>query len=295
MADPPAQAVLFALITAVLFGLNTVIAKKGLQSTDTWDGALISVGLPAVGYGVLAIFFVPAEDWRSPGVWVFLVNGLFQPFMALGLYLEATRRLGPTIAASVSSIAPMLAVLWATLVLGKPLSAPTAAGTLAVVAGMVVLSWRGGAPKGWTRAALLFPLAAAVIRAGAHNAARYGMVMLSSPLTAALLTHLVSTAALVVVWLARRQRRAVRIDWRRIHWRRGNYFALLGLVNSVAVVSMYRAFALGEVVVVSPIVSSFPLFTLCFGVLFRQEAFTLRMLAGVLLIVPGVMLIAMLS
>ena len=62
---------------------------------------------------------------------------------------------------------------------------------------------------------------------------------------------------------------------------------------SVAIACMYGGLALGRVVVVSPIVASYPLFTLLTAWVFREELLTRKSVLGVLLAVSGVALISL--
>jgi drug/metabolite transporter (DMT)-like permease len=70
-------------------------------------------------------------------------------------------------------------------------------------------------------------------------------------------------------------------------------FALaLVVTNGAAVLLLYLALGGGPVSLVSPLVATYPLFTLVFGFAFsRREPLAARMIGGVALSVAGVMLL----
>ena len=72
------------------------------------------------------------------------------------------------------------------------------------------------------------------------------------------------------------------------------WFVAAGLVHALAVFSMTNALALGQIVVVVPLVSAYPFFTLALSwAVFRREQLGWRTVAAVALVVPGIMLIAL--
>jgi uncharacterized membrane protein len=79
----------------------------------------------------------------------------------------------------------------------------------------------------------------------------------------------------------------------RYHRRALPWFALSGLLNGLAVILMYEGLRQGSVTVVSPIVASYPIFTLLLsGLLLRDERLTARVAVGVALTVVGVIVMA---
>ena len=60
------------------------------------------------------------------------------------------------------------------------------------------------------------------------------------------------------------------------------------IVVTTGALSMYSALNCGRVVVVSPIIATFPVFTLVISLLFRQERFRLRILTGMMLVMGGI-------
>ncbi len=104
---------------------------------------------------------------------------------------------------------------------------------------------------------------------------------------AALVGYSVSTAVIWIAPLFSRRQQAVVFASRGVLW-----FALTGVLNGTAVLSMYSALNAGPVQIVSPIVATYPLFTLALGVVvLRQEQFSRRLIAGVALIVTGVVVL----
>ena len=70
------------------------------------------------------------------------------------------------------------------------------------------------------------------------------------------------------------------------------YFVCTGSIIAVAMACLYAALRLGNVVVVAPIVASYPLFALAAAFAIGEERVTRQLLGGVALVVAGVVLIS---
>ena len=68
---------------------------------------------------------------------------------------------------------------------------------------------------------------------------------------------------------------------------------VVGICNGLGMLAMYAALNRGQVSVVSPLVATYPLFTLALSAIFlREEKFGPRVLLGVALTVAGVVVLA---
>lgn len=279
---------LLALAAACLFGVSSVIAKRGLAHIDAHTGSLISIGTVAMLYLLIAPLWMRAADWFTLGFWVFVLNGLIHPMLSMYMALEATDRIGPTVAATFSSTAPLFAALTAIVFLGEMLDPLVAAGTIGTVGGVMLLSWsRRGIPK-LVRSALLFATGAAVIRGINHTVGKFGLELLPNVFMASFISFLVSFVGSVTLFRLRRGHLPLRVS------RRGlAHFALTGSLIAVAIGCMYGGLSLGRVVVVSPIVAAYPVFTLLGAMLLREERLNSRLLGGVAMVVGGVALISL--
>jgi drug/metabolite transporter (DMT)-like permease len=278
-----------ALVASVLFGVMVVMAKLGLRHMDAFTAARFSIGVTLLFFIVLALFSLRLSDFLSPWVLLFVALGFFQPFLSMFLSFEATQRLGPTVSATVSSPSPLFAMAGAVLLLGEALTPPIFLGTLGVVMGVMVLSWQGKARRDWQAVALLFAIATAMIRGFGNLGQKFGMEMVPLPVLAGLVTYTVSFSLGLLVHLLNPYRRPLRIPWAGAKW-----LVVAGVGNGIAMWCMIAALRGGMVVVVVPIIGSFPLFTLLASVLwFRQERLTWRIIAGMLLILPSVAAISL--
>jgi drug/metabolite transporter (DMT)-like permease len=285
-----------ALLASAFLGTAVVIANFGLRYLDPARGALVSIPSTTVMFGLLALFLFRGEGWNATAFAIFAAVGLIFPALVTFLNFAANRLAGPTVAGTVSSTTPFFAVLGAILFLGESLSHATTAGTAAIVLGVVALTARGGnRPQAWAAWVILLPLAGAAIRGGAQAAVKGGLALWPDPFVAALIGYTVSSAtifaanrALVARASAPVPRAGASLDRRGVFW-----FVAVGLCNGAGVLAMYAALNRGQVSVVSPLVATYPLFTLALSALFlREERFDPRVLLGVALTVVGVVVLA---
>ena len=67
------------------------------------------------------------------------------------------------------------------------------------------------------------------------------------------------------------------------------WFAITGILNGGAVLLMYAALSIAPVAIVAPIVASYPLITaLVSAVVLREEALTVRAMAGAVITVAAI-------
>ncbi len=279
------QAMAFAVLAAALFGAALVTTQSGLKHMNALSGARVSIPVATALFWLLAPS-IDVSGWRASAAGVFAVVGIFFPAAVTLLTFEANRLLGPTVTGTLGSTAPLLAVLAAALFLGEPLGVRELVATSIIVLGTMALSARGGDVSVRSRAVLGLPLLAAALRALAQVLSKAGLALWPNPFAAVLVGYSVSSA---VIWAATilGRRRAFVFTGRGMLW-----FALTGVLNGAAVLSMYSALNTGPVHIVSPIVATYPLFTLVLGTLvLRQERLSRRLMGGVALTVAGVVIL----
>lgn len=275
--------ILYAALAAVCFGGQVVVTMRSFTYVDPQTSSMISIGTCVAIFWLLSPFLLKAEYLANPGIWIFFVNGLIHPLFSIYLAYEAAKRMGPTVSATISATAPLFATAGAVLVLGEHITIMLLMGTIGTVAGIMVLSWSKQGRRDWALWALILPIGAAVIRGVNHNLGKFGLEMLPSPYFASLVSFTVSFIGSVLIYRLRIGSLPFILPLRGLMW---SGFA--GALITMGVLSMYSALNDGRVVVVSPIIATFPVFTLIISLLFRQERFRRRILAGVVLVMGGV-------
>ncbi|HTF14775.1 MAG TPA: DMT family transporter [Burkholderiales bacterium] len=278
-----------ALVSSAFLGTAVVLANVGLRYLHPARGALVSIPSTTLLFWLLAVFLFHGEGWNATAFAIFAVVGLIFPALVTFLNFASNRLTGPTVAGTISSTTPLFAVLGAILFLGEPLSPVAAAGTAVIVLGVVALTARGAdRPRTWAAWVILLPLAGAAIRGGAQAAVKGGLVLWPDPFVAVLVGYSVSSVMIFAGNRAFVPRTGASSDLRGILW-----FMAVGICNGLGMLAMYAALNAGKVSVVSPLVATYPLFTLALSAVFlREEKFGPRVLLGVALTVAGVVVLA---
>ncbi|MDP7545678.1 MAG: EamA family transporter [Alphaproteobacteria bacterium] len=283
--------VLLALTSATLFAVSILLLHQGLRHSDSESGSLVQIGATVLCYWLLAPWLVESWYWFAPATVLFAIVGLFKPFLSANAALLSVHHLGPTPTSTLAATQPLFAAAFGVFFLAEYLTLPIVLGTMAIMAGSIVLAQQGGWGRraSWPLWALSLPLAAALIRAAGDVLTKFAMIDLPSPYFAGLVSFSVSLIIAILVYGARRRTLPKLGKAHGTGW-----FVLAGVINGVAVYCLNSALNLGEVVVVIPLVSASPVLTLLLSVyLVRREVITRNSLLAVLLVVPGVIMIAL--
>ena len=277
---------LLALLAAACFGAALVVTQFGLRHTPPIVGATVSITSTLIIWCVLSPFMLELRGWHTGAIAIFAVVGLFYPAIVTLLTYESNRQLGPTLTGAVSCTAPLFAVLTAMLFLNERLALATGLGAGIIVIGLVMLTARAplrSAP-GWR---LVLPVSGAVLRGIAQTLTKYGLILWASPFAAAFVGYATSAAVMWGTEAVSSSGPERRIGRAGVLW-----FMLVGVLNGAAVLLMYHALSLGSVSAVSPVVATYPLFTMLFSAIFlKTETLSARAVAGVILAIAGVAVI----
>ena len=280
----------FALVTALCFGLNPVTLKMGFARAGRPDvtvavGLLVAVPiyfllLPLAGGPHLEVLTVPA-------VIGFILGGLFGGGIGRRWLAVAIDKIGAAPATAIKNSAPVISTMLAVLVLGESVTLIQWLAMLGIVIGITLVAWRRGAG--------LKQLAGVGVLAAAGAALSYGIRPLflefaldeaNVPLTGALIGAIAALLYSVVLtkWGDIKDGFRHRSIW---------LFLFSGVLQSIGFLALTVGLSSGDVSVVYPVTSSAPLFTLAFtGLLLRgTEQVTWRIVVGVILVVTGVIVL----
>jgi drug/metabolite transporter (DMT)-like permease len=282
------NASLLALLASFMFGLALVFTQFGLRYASPFHGALVSIPAATILLWLAAPFLLDYRNSNLTSAAVFIAVGCFFPATVTLLTFEANRQMGPSVSAALANLSPLFAVLSSTLFLHETLYPLQALGLAAIILGGFMLSldrqWLG---MPWSYSAIIFPIGAAAIRGFTHPITKLGLAQWSSPFAATLIAYTISS--LVVASAVKVQS----TGWPSRYERAGLlWFGCTGICNSVGVLALYSALARGSVLIVSPLVATYPLVTLGFtAVLFRSAKTSKAVFAGVAATVVGVTLL----
>ena len=277
----------FALLAAIFFGLSAIPAKRGLSHTDTQTGALISILTVVAVFLISSPWWMRSSDWFTIGLWIFAGTGLFHPALSLYFTLESMDRAGATVSSTLAATSPIFAALTAMILLGENMTLLIAIGTLVTMCGVMSLTWIPG--TGITkvmRIALLFATAAAVIRGLINTTGKFGLDLMPNAMMAGFLSHTVGGLGFLVVYKLRRGRLPLNTSGAGLR-----AFGLSGCFIAIAIACMYSALLRDSVTLVSPVIGTYPVFTLLAALALKEEKITLQIAGGVTVVVAGVVLI----
>ncbi|XXK33267.1 DMT family transporter [Rhodobacteraceae bacterium nBUS_22] len=261
-------AIVFAILSSILFALASIIAKYALAHLDELTGAFISVLTMALFFWCVAIWDLEWDFWYSKATLYFVIAGFFLPALGQRFQILAVKHVGPTLTSAISAFLPFFAILPAILYLGETVTLFQFAGITLLVGGLILAAVGRGIS--WRKRAfylLLLPLCAAIVRAIAQPISKIGYNILAEPMFAMMVMTTVSSLAVGVMLLVQGSPRRA-LSFTRGHW----LFALVGAVTGSGILAIQVSLVAGSVTLTASLSSVAPVFSILLGAyIFKNE------------------------
>ena len=311
-----------AFLTALCIGLSTVAVGLGLDrvradhdGSPVFAAAFVTLVVSLVVFWVAALARgIPTAALSPASLWPFVVAGVLYPALFRLLYYGGIDRIGANVTGAVVAANPAVAGLLAIAFLGERFTAATALGLVAIVGGAGLLQLvdetdgDGGSDDADGESAgtataptdvivrevagsdtrdLLYPVGAMVVVGVAYALISFGLDSFPHAVTATAVTQTAGVLTLLAVLVGSGDaRRQVGV----VSGHRGGmaFFVAAGVVVAVGWLSQFTALGIGSVVVVVPLVNTYPLViaAVSYG-LARQLPRSPRAVAGIVAIVVG--------
>lgn len=275
---------LFALLTSMAYAAALVSSRLGLKYSTPTTVTLVSILVQnaALWTAVFILGGIPPVSQVAIGL--FCIVGTFQLGVRLLAY-TGVKKIGASRSSTLQSVSPLVSATIAITVLGEKTTPLIIAGTLLVVAGVVLVSWKAEreiASFRWWH--LLLPLGAACLTGMNHPMRRYALGLSNEPLFFSAFMGLVSFVGFIVYM-------GISPTKEPLVWNRQAFWPYLstGVFETFSIILIITAISVGPVVVVAPIAASYPVWSLIGAKLFLGdlERLTWKTVTGVIAVVAG--------
>jgi drug/metabolite transporter (DMT)-like permease len=279
-----ATAQLLALITSVLYASALVSARAGMRYSNPTTVTLVSILMQNLVLWTAVVLTGGVPVVPTAGILLFTLVGIFQLGVRLLAY-TGVNKIGASRSSALQSVSPLISATIAITILGEQASLLIIVGTFLVVMGIVLVSWKPEQQlRDFRRWHLLLPIGAAFLTGINHPVRRYVLSMANEPLFFSALMGMVSLGGFLVYLM-------VFPGSHRLVWNRQAIWPFLatGLCETLSILFIITAISLGRVVVVVPIATSYPVWSLIQARIFLRdvESINLTVVAGILSVVAG--------
>jgi drug/metabolite transporter (DMT)-like permease len=231
--------------------MTAAFASAIVQTVTLWTAVFLTGGIPEV----------------SPiAVILFIIVGIFQLGTRLFAY-TGVAKIGASRSSTLQATSPLVATVIALTILHEEAGIAVLMGTLLVVIGIILISWRPEEQiptyRWWH---ILLPLTAALFTGVNHPIRRYALQISNQPLFLAALMGITSLICISgYLTLPNTTQRPV--------WNRRALIPLLSTsaFETLGILTIINALSVGPVVVVAPIAATYPLWVLLGTVMFSRE------------------------
>jgi len=278
-------AVLFGILAGIGFGLLAITVRAGLvKGGDSEVGAIVI--LPAAFVVALVASAVAGDlgDVHPAALWPFFLIGLLVPGTSQILFIHSIRLAGPSRAAILIGVAPLVSAVLAIAFLGEPAKLGLALGTVLIVAGGAFLVAERKRPEAFRALGAGAALLCALMFGVRDNLVRQASTSHHPPPLLATAVTLLGASVVVLVYLLVLRREQLR---RRFRASFGPFLAA-GVTLGVAYALLVEGFGHGRVTVVAPLNATQSIW----GVVFAATLIGHSEMIGRRTVLAGVLIVA---
>ena len=292
-----AVAIVFALVSALGFGFNSLFVRLATQGLAVPVTAFLAAAIGTLIATIAALIFNFGDIWQlAPIAFAWFTLLAFVLLSARMLSYTATSIIGAARAAPISYTSPVFSAALAIALLGERPDTSIYIGTFMVVGGMVLvvtsgLQAEGGKPEVRSNnLGYLFAIGAAVVFGALDVIAKRITTEFAPPLVMGAVSLLIGTLLLGVV--SHRQILSSFVPSQRGYV---GHAMMVGMCSGLSRLFFYSALSRAPVTVVSPIASVSPLVTLIAAHIFlrRLESINPPLAIGTLITVAGIVMVVL--
>ena len=139
------MAIVFALMTAIAYGLDNFLIRKGLiDSPSPIVAAFITLTTNFSFFVVLSLIFIPFEFLKLDLIYLFIIAGILAPGGARLLSYKGLEILGMSITTPIINAESLFPITLALFFLNEPINFSIVVGILGVMGGLVLLGYEIG-------------------------------------------------------------------------------------------------------------------------------------------------------
>lgn len=277
-----------AIIGAVLDGAGHVFVRKGLSYSNPLTATLITLFSTTLTLLILTLIFTPLHVFISKYIFIFVIVGILALILGRFFRYIGISKLGVSRATPVSSTSPLFASFLAIVFLGEKMTASILVGTLLIVSGVILLSHEKKEKSGWRKFDLIFPFLSALSLGASYTLRKFGLIYLNDPLVGATTASISALIILLFLMLSTDLRNKLELNKPSfIH------YSFCGFCYAIGILMNFIALTKGDVITVTPIINSNPLFAIFFSYLFLKgiDIITFKIIIGAIMVFAGVICI----
>lgn len=279
-----------ALLASISFALFAVYGWLGLRHSTPLTATVVSLAARTITLGTAVVLFGGVPGFAMKALVVFIILGLMQTVISL-LTFMGLQKIGTSRSQPLRNSYPLWSTVIAIVLMGERASTAVLLGTLLVVAGVVMISWKPeAAPPSYRWWHVAYSMIAGLLAGVAFPLRRYGLTITNEPVFFSFVVAIVSLLGAIpyTLWSG---------GERKLIWYRRAVidFFLSGFFEALGALLTLIALTTGRVVIVSPIVATTPLFSLMMSLIFLRgkEMITTVSVLGTLAVVVGTIAIAL--
>ncbi len=278
----PAQ--LIALMTAISNASGLISARRALQYSTPMTAALASAIVQTVTLWSTVFLTGGIPEVSPVAVILFIIVGILQLGTRLFAY-TGVAKIGASRSSTLQATSPLVSTVIALTILHEEAGIAVLMGTLLVVIGIILISWRPEehiSNYRWWH--ILLPLTAALFTGVNHPIRRYALQISNQPVFLAALMGITSLTC-ISGYLT------LPGATQRPDWNRNALIPLLftGIFETLGILTVIYALSVGPVVVVAPVAATYPLWVLLGTVVFSRdlEQINVRIFISALCVMTG--------
>jgi len=280
---------IIALIASFSYALFTLYGWFGLRYSTALVATIVSLASRTIILWIAVFLLGGIPEFAQSSLSLFVFLGLMQSVTSL-LTFVGLHKIGTARSQPLRNAYPLFSALIAVAIMQEQAGALILLGTILVVGGVILISWKPDVPPpGYRWWHILYSLSAGALAGVAFPLRRYGLSITNEPVFFAAVVAVVSLLGALPALSVSREKTAV--------WNKKGivYFIVSGFFEAVGALLALVALSTGRVVVVSPIVATTPLWNLLIAVIFfkDREEVNARTVAGTIAVFSGTIAIAL--